>query len=106
MLLEIEIQGLAVLFDLLYVVEPGANCRVPGGADLLLPALPPVNPGPGKAVSVALRLDFDLGMDSDVTGNWLYQKLKGRVDSLRIDGAPTIVDRETLVRCLESRRKG
>ena len=105
MLLEIEIQGLAVLFDLLYTVEPGAMFRVPGGADLHLPALPPVSPGPGKSVSVTLRLDFDHGMDSDVTGNWLYQKLKGRVESLRIDGVPTLVDRETLVRCLESRRK-
>jgi len=106
MLLEIEIQGLAVLFDLLFLVEPGVSCRVPGGADLHLPVLPPVAPGPGRAVAVTLRLDFDMGMDSDVTGNWLYQKLKGRVDSLRVDGVPTLVDRETLVRCLESRRKG
>ena len=98
-------QGLGVLFDLFACVESGASSRVPGGPTLHLPQLPPVSPGAGKAVTVALRLECGPGIDARVTGTWLYQKLKGRVSSLRLDGAPTLVDRETLVRCLEACRK-
>lgn len=98
MLLEIETYGFAVLFDLLVSAEPGARCRVPGGAMLCLPKLPPVNPGPGHPTRVELRLECGRDIDANVTGNWLYEKLKGRVRSLRMDDAEVTVDREAITR--------
>jgi hypothetical protein len=104
MLLEIETQGFAVLFDLLVGVEPGASCRVPGGAVLRLPKLPPVNPGAGKPVTISLRMECGPGADIRVTGGWLYERLKGRVRRLRIDNADVVVDREVITRSLMAAR--
>jgi hypothetical protein len=104
MLLEIETHGFAVLFDLLVGVEPGARCRVPGGAVLHLPKLPPLNPGPGAPARIALRLECGWGIDSEVTGNWLYEKLKGRVESLRVDGTDVPIEREAITRRIKAGR--
>jgi hypothetical protein len=104
MLLEIETHGFAVLFDLLVGVEPGSSCRVPGGGILHLPKLPPVNPGVGKPARISLRLECGPGVDARVTGSWLYENLKGRVQRLRIDDADEPVDREAITRRLMAPR--
>ena len=104
MRLEIETHGFGVLFDLLTSVEEGARCRIPGGAVLHLPKLPRVNPGPGHPVRIALRMECGPGVDARVTGNWLYEKLKGKVESLRIDGSLVTVEREAITRRIQAGR--
>lgn len=105
MLLEIDIFGFGVLIDLIVPVENGASRRLPGGAVLHLPeAPPPFSATPGKPATVTFNLECGSGVETRVTGNWLAQTFKGRVEQLRIAGAVVALDRDSIVAALDARR--
>ena len=104
MVMEIEIEGMAVLFDLLVEVEAGAHSRVPGGATLSVPRLPSLQGAAGTATRLRLNLQCGPGVDAEVTGSWLYQKLKGRARKLSLNRVAVPIDRAAIIKTIRTKR--
>ena len=104
MIMEIEIDGMAVLFDLLVNVEAGATSRVPGGATLSLPKLPSLQAAAGTATRLRMNLQCGLGTDAGVTGSWLYEKLKGRARKLSMDRVAVPIDRAAIIKTIRAKK--
>lgn len=100
MILEIETFGMAILFDLLLVVEAGSPRRLPGGAVLSLPELPPIAAGKGAPTRLRLTLHCGQGTDVQVTGSWLYETLKGKARKLWVDEVEVLIDRRAITNVL------
>ena len=104
MVIEIEIGGMAVLFDLLVNVEAGASSRVPGGAILGLPKLPSLQAASGTPTRLRMNLQCGLGTDAETTGSWLYEKLKGKVRKLWIDQVVVPIDRTAIIKIIRAKK--
>ncbi len=100
MVFEIETFGMAILFDLLYVVEAGSSRRLPGGAVISLPELPPIAAGKGTPTRLKLTLHCGRETDVQVSGNWLYETLKGKARKLWVDRVEVLIDRQAITQAL------
>lgn len=104
MVFEIETSGMAILFDLLHVVEAGSSRRVPGGAVINLPELPPIAAGKGTPTRLKLILDCGRETDAQVSGNWLYETLKGKARKLWVDRVEVLIDRQAIIKVLTEKQ--
>lgn len=103
--LDIETPDLWLAFDLMgegRSLGTGTISPIPGRARLLLAE---IRGSPGDESPAVLRfiLWFQMGARASMIGNWLYEAVKGRDASVRIDGVTVPVRRGVLERVLAGR---
>jgi hypothetical protein len=99
--LRLDTDDIQVAFDLLSSdtsLQPGAQVTTPGGATLRFRARTP------SGAATPGRLEFELANATPAAveplAGWLFERLRGRVPTLRVAGRPVPVEPEALRRAL------